>query len=136
MPTLSIQERETCLETTWKKIEDTNIEIGKHELGSHDEVSLRHLIYAYIGLAQALEGSIAGKKKPAICSESALIEKKWRDARMVLLRTENRYDASGDGSFTLWWDRRELASKEWWSALDAFCEHHSKCQDCRANRSK
>jgi hypothetical protein len=136
VPTQSIQELETRLETALKSIEDTDIKIGKHIMSGDEAVRLRQLRYAYNNLVLALECNIAGKMKRAVRCESAQIEKGLHEAMMELVVAENRLRIFEDGSITLLWDRVKVARERWWNAIDASCKHRSTCPTCLANRSR
>ena len=62
MSTHSIQELEACLETTLRSIEGTDVEIGKHEAGSHEAAALACIMHERVSdeLLRGKGGSLAG----------------------------------------------------------------------------
>ena len=125
MPTEQIHELEARLEATLRNIEDIDIEIEKHAVGSREAVSLRQLQQAYLDLALALKRSIACKmREPARC-ELALAERESHEAATEFGLSENELRYFGEGSFTQRWDHREAARKRWEGALHKLCRCRS-----------
>jgi hypothetical protein len=130
----SVQELQACLETTLRNIEGAEIEIGKHEAGSHMVALLRQLRDANIDCDSALKRCIESKIKATICCESARIKQELHEAMMERVASENGMGALEGGSMTQRWDRFRVATDRWWSALHAHWGHGSTCQICLANR--
>ncbi len=130
----SVQELQACLETTLRKTEDAEIEIGKHRAGNPKVALLRQLRDAYIGLASALIRSIESKMNTTICGESARINQERHEALMERVASENEMGATDGGSMTQRWNRVRTATERLENALHVHWNHQSTCQICLANR--
>jgi hypothetical protein len=119
MSTQSIQELETRMETTCRKIEDTDIEIGKHEVDSDKTVSLLRLRQAYCDFALDLRLYIACEMKNAIFRKLALLEKEVHEATMERVIAENGLSVVEYGLFNEQLNRCNTAEKRFWSAIHA-----------------
>lgn len=123
MPAQSIQELEAHLETTLKKLADTETQMKARPLSNAEELSALHRVLS--GYALTLERVIKRKREYPIRQKHLYLIDKLHETATEMVTSEQNLSVFGEESFDKRWNRYQAAKERWWHAIDEVCQHRT-----------
>jgi hypothetical protein len=123
MPAQSIQELEARLETSLKKLADTETQMKALPLSNAEDLSALHRVLSSYALT--LVQVIKRKSEDPIRQKHLYLVEKLHETETEMVTSELNLAILGEESFDKRWNRYKAAKERWWRAIDEVCQHRT-----------